>query len=103
VERYSGKPFLRLLECYVLDSINQLDDAQRATLIQMEPKLVNIYKMTGSWSEIVSAQMDFPESLPGQIRDIWSKYLDEAKARGAAVNPNEFAMGFVEQNFPDAV
>ncbi len=103
MDRYVGKPFLRLLECYVLNAIDQLDDAQRATLTEMEPKLADVYKMNGSWLDIVSAQMDFPESLPGQIREVWSKYLDQAKAQGASVDPNEFAMTFVDQNFPDAV
>jgi hypothetical protein len=103
MDRYTGKPFLRLLECYVLNCIDQLDDSQRATLVKMEPKLSGVYKMNGSWLDIVNAQMEFPESLPGQIKDIWSKYLDQAKAQGMSVDPNEFAMSFVDQNFPDAV
>ena len=101
--RYTGKPFLRLLECYVLNCIDQLDDSQRATLVKMESKLSGVYKMSGSWLDIVNAQMEFPESLPGQIKDIWSKYLDQAKTQGVSVDPNEFAMSFVDQNFPDAV
>lgn len=103
MDRYDGKPFLRLLECYVLNSIGQLDDAQRGTLEKMETKLASVYGMSGSWLDIVSAQMDFPESLPDQIRDFWSKYLDQAKAQGMSVDPNEFAVTFVDQNFPDAV
>lgn len=103
MDRYTGKPFLRLLECYVLNCIDQLDDNQRETLANMEPKLSSIYKMNGSWLDIVNAQMEFPESLPGQIKDFWSKYLDQAKAQGISVDPNEFAMSFVDQNFPDAV
>ncbi|TVL06944.1 hypothetical protein AYI82_15265 [Shewanella algae] len=59
--------------------------------------------MNGSWLDIVNAQMEFPESLPGQIKDFWSKYLDQAKAQGMSVDPNEFAISFVDQNFPDAV
>lgn len=103
MDRYIHKPFLRLLECYVLNSIEQLDDNQRAILAQMEPKLASVYKMNGSWLDIVRFQMNFPESLPKQIKDIWSKYLDEAKKQGAHVDPNEFAKSFVDQNFPDAV
>lgn len=103
MDRYTGKPFLRLLECYVLNAIDQLDDSQRATLVKMESKLASVYKMNGNWLEIVNAKMEFPESLPGQIKDIWSKYLDQAKAQGMSVDPGEFAMSFVDQNFPDVV
>ena len=103
MDRYSGKPFLRLLECYVLDAIGQLDDAQRQALRRMEPKLADVYRMNGSWVDIVNAQMDFPESLPAQIRAIWEKNLVSARARGVAVNPNEFAVVFVDQNFPPDV
>jgi hypothetical protein len=103
MDRYDGKPFLRILECYVLNSIDQLDDSQREALTKMEPKMARVYQMSGSWLDIVSAQMDFPESLPGQIKDIWSKYLDQAKAQGASIDPNDFAMLFVDQNFPEAV
>ncbi len=103
MDRYAGKPFLRLLECYVLAAIDQLDDKQMATLQQMEPKLRAVYGSSGSWIEIIDQQMEFPKSLPGQIQGIWSNYLSQAKVRGAAVDPNEFAVSFVNENFPNAV
>lgn len=103
MDRYTGKPFLKFLECYVLNSIDQLDDNQRATLVKMEPKMASIYKMNGSWLDIVSTQMHFPESLPEQIKGIWLRYLDQAKSQGVSVDPNEFAMSFVDQNFSDVV
>lgn len=101
MDRYSGKPFLRLLECYVLNAIHQLDGHQSLALQRMEPKLSEVYLMNGTWLEIVSVQMGFPESLPSQIRSIWEKYLTRAKEQGIAVDPNEFAIEFVDQNFPD--
>ncbi|NQY38278.1 MAG: hypothetical protein HRT37_25755 [Alteromonadaceae bacterium] len=101
MSRYAGKPFLRLLECYVLDAIDQLDDTQRDTLVKMEPKLVDIYKINGSWLDIVNKQMEFPESLPMQIKEFWSKYLEQAKSQKVPVDPNEFAISFVNQNFSD--
>lgn len=101
MNRYAGKPFLRLLECYVLNAIDQLDDTQRATLSQMEPKLAAVCNMEGSWLEIVISQMDLPETLPKQVMNFWLQYLDQAKSQGISVEPNEFAMSFVDQNFPD--
>ena len=101
MSRYTNKPFLKLLECYILNSIDQLDDAQRETLVKMEPKLASIYGINGSWLDVVTMQMDFPESLTEQIREIWSKYLDNAKAQGVSIDPTKFAMSFVDQNFPN--
>lgn len=101
MDRYAGKPFLRLLECYVLSAIGQLDTQQEESLRRMEPKLANLYGTQGSWAEIVSAQMDFPATLPGQIKDIWEKGVLQARHQGLAVDPNEFAMAFVDKNFSD--
>ena len=100
-DRYSGKPFLRLLECYVLDAIGALDEQQRTVLQRMEPKLMNVYGRSGSWSEIVAAEMEFPPSLPMHIRQIWTQNIEAAKSRGLRCDPNEFALAFVDQNFPD--
>ncbi|WP_226469882.1 hypothetical protein [Luteimonas panaciterrae] len=100
MDRYAGKPFLRLVECYVLEAIGQLDEAQRDSLREMEPKLRNLYGVQGSWIEIVSSQMEFPPSLPAQIKEIWEKGLVRATEQGMQVDPNEFAMAFVDKNFP---
>lgn len=99
MDRYAGKPFLRLLECYVLNAIGQLDAQQAESLRRMEPKLANLYGTQGSWVEIVSSQMDFPATLPAQINAIWEKGLLQARQQGMAIDPNEFAMAFVDENF----
>ncbi len=103
MNRYSGKPFLRLLECYVLNAIDQLSDDQRATLQRMEPKLADVYGMNGTWLDIVNAQMDFPGSLQAQIREVWERNLASARELETSIDPNEFATVFVDQNFPAAV
>ncbi len=61
MDRYAGKPFLRLLECYVLFAIGQLDEHQQETLQHMEPKLADVYNLSGTWLDIVSSQMAFPD------------------------------------------
>lgn len=103
MSRYEGKPFLRFLDCYVLDSIGQLDDSQRSGLETMQPTLAKALGRQGSWQEMVSAQMDFPESMPEQIRRIWHGYLERAKEQGVSVNPNEFVAEFIDANFPGLV
>ena len=103
MDRYAGKPFLKLLECYVLSAIGQLDERQQETLQRMEPKLADVYNLGGTWLDIVSSQMAFPETLPQQIREVWESNLAKAHERGSPVEPNEFAMAFVDQNFPNVV
>jgi hypothetical protein len=102
MERYENKPFLRLLECYVLFAIEQLDDQQQSTLRLMEPKLQSVYGTTGSWLEIVNVQMNFPDSFPDRIREIWNKNLAKFHESRTPVDPNKFAIEFVDQNFPAA-
>ena len=99
MNRYAGKPFLRLIECYVLDLIDQLDAKQRGTLEAMEPKLRATYNTQGSWQHIVAAQLELTDSFDAQVRAFWGGYLDHARAENASVDPNEFAMSFVDQNF----
>src|SRR5215211_6368897 len=55
--RYDGKPFLRLLECYVLWAAGRLPDDEAAQLDRMTPKLREIYGANGSWHDIVVAQI----------------------------------------------
>ncbi|KRG78435.1 hypothetical protein ABB30_03745 [Stenotrophomonas ginsengisoli] len=100
MDRYVGRPFLKLLDCYVLSAMGQLDPQQDEILKGMEGKLAEIYGATGSWFEIVGSQMDFPDAVPAQIRAIWDSYLMKVHPLGGAVDPIEFAMTFVNTNFP---
>jgi hypothetical protein len=101
IDRYAGKPFLRLLDCYLLACIDQLDAKQDHALIGMEQKLQAIYGVPGDWRSIVSVVMDFPATMRDDVRQVWSDYLAHAKQRDASVNPNEFVEEFVRQNFPN--
>lgn len=102
MNRYEGKPLLRLLECYVLAAIDQLDERQRETLQRMEPELAVVYSRNDTWFEIIHDEMKFPASLPMKIRDVWENNLERLRASGVAIDPNEFAMTFVDQNFLEA-
>ena len=101
--RYVGRPFLRLLECYVLVAIGQLETGHAEILRCMEPKLEQTYGMTGTWLEIVRAQMELPDSLPEKIHSLWERNVELAKAHGVVIDPNQFATSFVDQNFPEAI
>lgn len=101
MNRYEGKPFLRLLECYVLSAINQLTDEQRTALSALEPKLQELYGEQGSWSDIVASQMDFPESLVEKIKEVWRLNSEKFSQAGAQINAEDFARHFVDTNFPE--
>ena len=101
MSRYEGKPFLRLLECYVLSSIGQLDQAQQDNLRRMEPNLAAVYHTKGSWYEIVQEQMGFPDTLPAKINELWNTHKAKAEAMDMSIDPNDFVTKFVDFNFPD--
>ena len=101
MSRYQEKPFLRFLDSYVLDVIDQLSDDQRRGLEELRPTLARSLGLDGSWQELVSAAMQFPESMPESILGIWSGYLDAARAAQNPVDPNVFVAEFIGTNFPD--
>lgn len=103
MDRYDGKPFLRLIECYVLESIGMLNDRQRQVLQLMEPKLSTTFGVEGTWWDMVVEQMHFPASLPGDIRGMWDKYQIAAHEQHVTPDPEEFAIMFIDHNFPDIV
>lgn len=101
IDRYEGKPFLRLLDSYVLDAIGQLTERQHEGLLLMEPKLQSVYKSADSWQEIVRSQMNLPASLPQAIRKMWDGYMSAARSQGLPAHPHEFVERFVDENFPE--
>jgi hypothetical protein len=69
--RSEDKPFLRLLELYVVWSIGELDEMQESSLDQMTPKFQKTHSSEEKWYEIVSAQMGLPSDLPVKIKSLW--------------------------------
>ena len=70
MQRYAGKPFLRLLECYVLWAAGELSAEEEEKLQAMTPKLRQVYNRRGSWQEIVIGEMEFPPDLPQYIKSV---------------------------------
>jgi len=99
--RYAGKPFLQLVDCYVLDAIGYLDAVSDARLAMMEPGLHKEYAVTGHWRAIVEQRMNFPEGFRGAVREMWNagKAKFEA-ANGTPADPFEFSRHFVDKHFP---
>lgn len=100
-DRYAGKPFLKLLESYVLDAIGHLDPMAEASLRTLEPHYRGMFGGTGGWREIVAARMQFPAGMPGAIREVWqSGAVKFREANGREPDPVEFTRIFVDTKFP---
>lgn len=99
-QRYEGKPFLRLIECYVLRAIGKLSSEDTVLLERMTPELQKAYNITGNWWEIIEILMEFPSTFQMDIQQMWKKnqlIADNAKAQ---LSPQHFAEMFVDQNIP---
>jgi len=100
-DRYTGKPFLELLDNYVLDAIGHLDPAGDAALTGREPQFREAFGATRNWRAMVEERMQFPEGMPGAIREVWDKGRDRfVEANGREPDPVEFTRIFVDTKFP---
>lgn len=100
-DRYEGKPFLRLLDSYVLDSIGHLDEANQKWLVEAEPFFRDTFGEKGTWREIVEKKMEFPANMEAAVQELWDKgrvrYLEHT---GEEPDPVQFTIMFVDENFP---
>ncbi len=101
MDRYAGKPFLRLLDSCFLDVIGQLGEAQNAALVAMQPRLAAVYRDQGSWQEIVARQMDFPPGVTDRVQTFWRSYQEVCQIDRLQPDALAFVESFVSQNFPD--
>lgn len=97
--RYEGRPFLRLLDCYVLRAIGQLDDAQAEALRAIEPKLAEVYGGDGVWHEVVASQMEFTDDIENSIAHVWMAAQMKAQELGVEVDAADFTRQFVDKTF----
>ncbi|MEO5939034.1 MAG: hypothetical protein ABIQ43_08500 [Sphingomonas sp.] len=101
-DRYAGKPFLRLLDSYVLDSIGHLAADAQAMLTRLEPQFHKAFNATGDWRTIVVTTMKFPDGMSGAVREVWEKgKVRFVKEHGHEPDPAEFTRIFVDTNFPN--
>lgn len=98
VDRYAGKPFLKLVDSFVLKCIGELDPSQEALLVAMTPKLHATFSTTGTWEEIVIERLHFPANVRDSISAMWSKNEEIAKQNGVTLVPMQFVEMFVADN-----
>lgn len=98
VDRYAGKPFLKLVDSFVLKSFGALDPSQESLLVQMTPELQETFACSGSWEEIVISQLQFPPNIRESIQAMWTKNQGVAKQNGVVLTPMQFVEMFVANN-----
>jgi hypothetical protein len=77
MDRYEGKPFLKLLEAFVLSRIDKLSPDAAALLVQMTPQLRKTFGRDGTWDEIVAGVMQFDDGAADAIRRDWARWVAE--------------------------
>ncbi|CAN5707925.1 hypothetical protein BH09VER1_BH09VER1_43880 [soil metagenome] len=95
--RYTGKPLLRLLECYTLDVMCELTERQKIALTEITPRLREIHQVDGTWQEIVVQVMKLPADTPEKIRLLWEKNLATVPPQ-PRYKAQAFAERFVDYN-----
>jgi len=96
-DRYKGKPFLLLLEKYILLVIGELKVSDRESLEKMTPKLQRTFNQAGSWSEIVSTQLRLSPEDRDSIARNWKHNKQRANSKIKSVDPEEFARFLADQ------
>jgi hypothetical protein len=98
--RYHRKPLLRLLELYVLKAIGELSQSEEDDLNVMAPRLQARFGGGGQWHEAVERAVGMEAEAAQDIRDMWARNQEVARANGLTLTPEEFAMMVVDENFP---
>ena len=96
-DRYSGRPLLRLIECYVLDAIGELEPGEKNRL---ESTSASISKAVGSeadtWQGAIRDALDLPDDFPDTLRSDWVANREAAAASQHLLTPNEFAIAVAD-------
>lgn len=99
MSRYYQKPFLRVVECYVLSVIGEMSKEDEVILKELEPKLQELYHQKGNWAQIVEAELQIDENTKSQILEIYKRNRELAAKNGEELPAEHFAQMFVDENF----
>lgn len=97
--RYDGHPLKRLLEFYVLKAIGELSQTDEDRLIRLAPKLQGTFGGGGQWHEAIEAAVHMETETASEIRGMWERNLEVARANGVKLTPQQFAEMVVDDNF----
>lgn len=99
VDRYAGKPLLKIVDSFVLKSINELDPSQEALLVEMTPKLQQTFSKNGTWEEVIIQELQLPDNIKDTIKGMWQNNQKIAREKNLELTPMQFVQMFVDTNF----
>lgn len=91
MDRYSNRPFLRLLDCYLLDVLSALPDQQRRGLIAMEARLRETFNRAGSWQQVVAGEMQLHAEFVPWLKARWEVEVARTPAADMLVFVHQIA------------
>lgn len=90
--RYDGKPMLRLLDAYVLDRLDVLDEETAQTFDEQGPALGRALGVAATeWRAVVEQTMELPPEFSQAVVAAWSQFREAQESRGITPDPLEFA------------
>ena len=92
--RYSGRPLLRLLDCYVLALVDSLDPEMEARVSRTVRRLFpsDSNDRNKNWMRTLESAVQLPDGFAARVRTLW-------KNQPAGVDPVEFAIAISDANF----
>ena len=96
-DRYSGRPLLRLIECYVLDAIGEIEPRERDRLESMSASISQaVGSEADTWQGAISDALDLPGDFSDTVRSEWVANREAGRAPQHVLAPNEFAMAIAD-------
>jgi hypothetical protein len=99
LERYKDKPFLLMLEAYVLDAIGELPGSMEQLTRTVSGKFFG----GGDWRKRLREEVGLDKSLNDQLKQLWKENVQIAKQKGHELAPQDFAQALVEANFSEII
>ena len=91
-DRYAGKPMLRVVECYVLDAIDELPADDQQKLEAMAPTLArSVGSEEPTWQGAVEDALALDGTFRESVRADWASRRAAAEASGHAPEAEGFA------------
>jgi hypothetical protein len=91
---------LKLIELYVLKAIGELSRNREDRLNAMAPKLQVTFGGGGQWHDAIEAAVRMDADTPQQLRDMWARNQEIARAQSVMLTPQKFAEMVADENFP---
>ncbi|WP_442505698.1 hypothetical protein SH528x_004498 [Novipirellula sp. SH528] len=95
--RYDGKPLLRLVEYWVLWSIDEIEPNEVSLLVEMEPNLRTAWSLEGSWHSMLEQLLELSPALQDELRGMWKRNLETARENNMPAPKEMFAQSIADQ------